>query len=454
MAGGERLMTELTILPDPALPNGTAVLPAMEMPDRLRLGTAVVHPDRVEQGEPGQIRLAHDLWERLSVPYAGIRLLARTEAGGELELGPAVAVLYSGRPDEYSGRWLADVADSSYASFTGAPGLYAIGFDEAVDWERGTMQGVVVDNRPGAPRHLLAATFPIPAAIRLAWAIRREAIAALKERTGNRVFNWVRSIGKWQFHTMLSADGALREHLPETKLLRSAIDVTAMLTRHGTVFLKHVHGIKGGRSMRVRLLEDCMEVRYVRADHRQAERRLPLTGVDELMGLAGEVLGQGRCVVQQGIDISGREGRALHFRVLLVRRPEGGWRCAALTAYVAALRRSVFTNLANGATEHDAVKSLERHYGMTPAEAESTAADMVSLCSRAAFRLQEQFEPLGILGFDAVVDAPTGKLMLLEANAVPGWSYPDPIQRDLASSLTAYSLSLTNFALEKTDRRP
>lgn len=450
--GGGNL-TEMTLLLDPALPPGTVVLPYEEPPDRLRLGTATVRPDSVQQGEPGQVRLARDLWQKLSVPYEAIRLLARPGGAGELELGPAVGVLYAGKPKSYGQRWLTDAADFSYGPFSGAPGLYAFAFDEAVDWEQGTMHGVVIDNRPDARRSTVEATFPIPAALRLAWSIRKEAIEALKERTGNRAFNWVRSIGKWQFHTTLSADGELREHLPETRLLRSAVDVSAMLTRHGTVFLKHVHGIKGHRSMRVRLLEDCMEARYLDG-HRQIERRLPLTGLHELMDLVRQVLGQGRCIVQQGIAITGREGRALHFRVLLMREPTGSWRCAALTADVAASEGSVFTNLSCGSTESDALVSLEQHYGMAPDHAAAIAADMVSLCCRGAALLQEQFDPLGILGFDVVVDAPTGQLRLLEANAVPGWGYPEPVERDLASGLIAYALSLTSFGADMKHRRP
>lgn len=441
MDGGGNL-TDVTVSPDPALPPGTAVLPYPEQPNRLRLGTAMVQPATVEHGDPGQIRLSPDLWQQLRVPYADIRLQARLDdTGGELELGPVVAALYMGKPQHYTQPWRERVADLYYAPFSRGPGLYALAFDEAVDWENGTMRGAVVDNRPRSGGSVIEAVFPIPAALRLAWRIRKEVIDELRERTGNRVLNWIRSIGKWQFWRILSADQGLKEHLPDTRLLRSAADVSAMLTRYGTVFLKHVHGTLGRRSMRARLLDDGLEVSYLDRTKR-VQRRLPPDGIDQLMELTRQVLGEGRSIVQQGIDANGRAQRPLHFRVLLVREPDGSWRCAALTAHVAYMPNMVYTNY--GITS-GAQNSLQRHYGMGPDQAAACTAEMVSLCCQGAGLLAAELDPLGILGFDVLVEGGTGRLWLLEANAVPAWEYSGTVTRDIATSQIAYALSLTGF---------
>ncbi len=451
MAWGCR-QVEVSLLRFPKLLPGTAMFPEGGL-DRgivpLRLGSNVVEVRTAAGAPAGQIGLALDVWERLAVPYPGIRLQMRTSATGEVELGPVVAVLLPGQ-NNMSPTRAADRLRKYAGHLTSRPGLFMLGFDEAFDWGRGILEGHVLDNRPGQEGAVLAARCPLPAAVALTWSIRRDVITQLRQVTGERTFNWIRSIGKWQFHKLLSTDSELRSYLPDTRVLRGPADIAVMLTRYETVFVKHTHGIQGRGTARVRRLPDGLEVRHME-DKQLKEVQFP--DLTDLVPYVRQVAGPGRAVVQQGIPVTGRLGRALDFRVLVVRDRAGNWCCPVATANVAPDDRVVFTNLANGATDEDLLTSLEQHHGMAPDQAKRCAGGMVELCLTAARALEGPYHPLGILGFDVAVETGSDRFWLLEANATPGWGYPPEIEVGLAHSMVDYALLLAGYP-PTTDRLP
>lgn len=407
----------------------------------LSLGSARAEGVQVEPAPAGELHLAEDLWETLVVPFDSLLVEMRSAGAGEIELGPAVGVLYPGE-ERLSWREAEERAAVYYGDRASDPGLFALGFDQAIDWQGGRMAGYVLDNRPGRHGEVLRSWFPIPTAIRLTWAIRRDVILRLRELTQNRTFNWVRSIGKGEFHRLISADEGLRPYLPETRMLRTAPDLAALLVRHGVVFVKLVHGLQGYGSVRVRWTGEELELIHM---HHGEQVERTCGSLEELMPALRAITGPGRRVVQQGIPITGLQGRALHFRLVTVRRPEGGWRLVVGTACVAGDARSIFTNLAHGAEDQDLEESLQIHCGVGPEEARRTAGEMEALCLRASAILEETFAPLGLLGFDLLVEAGSPRIWLLEANAVPGWGYPTAIEEDLARSQVELALALTGF---------
>ena|GEM_PF-3777295 len=436
---------KITLVRSPRLRDGTVALPAPwagGKVNRLRLGCAAADVREVRPAWRDEVELAADLWDALSLPYNRIRMRLRRTSPGELELGPAIAILYAGRESDLSRRTARDRAAFYYGHLGSVPGLLALAFDEDVDLARGVMTGYVADNRPGREGEAVPARFPIPAAVRMAWSIRRDLIGPLREITGDRTFNWVRNMSKWDFHTLLSTVPDLAGHLPDTRRMRSVVDLMAMLARHQSLFVKHAYGIQGRGAVRIQRDEEGFIALSMR-DGAVSEARLE--DVQALYQHVRSVVGSGVAVVQQGIPITGREGRALDFRVLLVRTPDGGWRCAAATANLAPDERVIFTNLANGATDEPMEESLQRHHGLAPEAARERAAQMVDLCMAAARALEQPFHPLGMLGFDVALEAGSDRIWLFEANTVPGWGYEGEVDLDLARSQAEYALALTGF---------
>jgi glutathione synthase/RimK-type ligase-like ATP-grasp enzyme len=427
-----------------SLPRGSVQLPAgfsSEPVRTVRFGCLTARVTADAAAPDGVVRLAPDLWAKLFVPYDGMLVAVQARAPGEVEFGPTVAVLYNGGCRSLSRAEAQERLDLYYGHLGQPNGLLALGFEDAMDWDTGTMEGYLWDRSAGRPR-LLRTRFPIPAVVRLTWAIGRDTIRHLRECTGERTFNWVRNIGKWQFHTLMSRADGLAEYLPDTRLFRGHVDLLAMLVRHGTVFVKHVFSIKGRGVARVRQTRQGFQVRHMAGDTVKDES---FDRLSDLVPYLRKVVGAGRVIVQQGLPLAGRDGRAMHFRVLVQRDRAGRWRASHVFANVAPDERLVFTNVANGASEEEPTQALQYHHGMSTREAADCCDRMRSLCLRAAEVLAVPFHPLGLLGFDVGVDADTGRLWLLEANSVPGWGYSAAVDTDLARSQADYALYLTGF---------
>lgn len=422
------------------LAHGTVALPeGVPGVSRLRLGSLLAPVTSLATTATDRLELAADLWEQLSLPYQAIRLDLRTGADGEAELGPAVAMLYAGRPGSISRAIAQERLTLFFGHHAHRPGLFALGFDESIDWEQGVMTGYVMDTRPGREGQAVATRFPIPRAVHLRWAIRKEAIDRFRTLTGNRVFNWVRNMSKWEFYSLMAAEPDLAAYLPETRLLRSHVDLAAMLVKHGEVYVKHVFGIQGRANARVKLFGGGFHITRIE------EGRPVETTVADLANLRTtlrEVLGQGRLVVQEGLALHGVKGRKLDFRLLVAPASEGGWRCLFAHAKVANDSETLFTNLANGAQDTDPVAALMEHHGLPPAEAMAVMERMVGLCLRAAPVLDQVYHPLCLLGFDVAREAATGRITLLEANTVPGWGYSPEVEQELARAVTDFACHL------------
>lgn len=430
---------------------GTAALPSGDPEvSRLRLGSVLSPVITVTESQTGRLELASDLWETLSLPYQGIRLELRVTDGGEAELGPAVAILYAGKPGSLSRAEAQERVRLFFDHHAQAPGLYALAFDDAIDWEEQRMTGYVLDTRPGREGQAVATRFPIPRALHLRWAIRKTVIERLRTLTGDRLFNWVRNMSKWEFHQLLAADSELSPYLPDTRLLRSHVDLAAMLVKHGVVYVKHVFGIQGRANARVQ--QDGGEFHIIRLeDGKPVESSV--AGLSSLRATLREVLGPGRLVVQEGLALHGALGRKLDFRVLVAPSAEGGWRCLFAHAKVASDSEMMFTNLANGAYDAEMVEALVEHHGLLPGDARYEAERMIGLCLRAAPLLDRAYHPLGLIGFDVAREAVGGRTVLLEANTVPGWGYPPEVEQELARAMTGFACRLAWTATDTANAR-
>lgn len=405
---------------------------------RLRFGSIVVQAGLAGVAPKGKLLLAPDLWERLAIPYPGIRLQARTVEPAKIELGPAVAVLFAERTSLGSGRakgW----ASLYYGDRQDEPGMLGLGYEQSINWIKGTMCGYVLDNRPDRAGDVIGTCFPIPASVRLLSGIRSGVVRRLRRCTGNRTFNSVRRMCKWQFHRLLAKVPEVRDHLPETRLLTGFDDLSAMLERHGCVFVKHAKGLLGRKACRVRQLRGGLEVCHLNKDE---QVKIRFASLQRAIPYIQRVTGKERCVVQQGIPITGVQGQAVTCRIITVRDRSGGW-WAPVTMATVAPKGAAFTNLG---LDSEILTNLQLHYGMGASEAQMLVGRMTTLCLAASRVLEVPFHPLGLLGFDVAVAVGTKRIWLLEANVQPVWQYRSEVMREVARSQADYAIFLTGFA--------
>jgi hypothetical protein len=411
----------------------------------LRIGTKRMLVQLEGEAPAGQLHLARDLWDSFSLPYQGIRLRTRWTAAGEAELGPSVLILYGA--GSASAAEMMERAVLYFGHLAECPGLFGLGWQREIDWESGTIEGWVVDNRSGAGL-AVQSRMPIPAVVRLTWSHGAGVIARLVALTGGLTFNANRNLSKWQFYDWLSGEAELRDHLPETVRYRGRADLAAMLVRHGTVYAKSIYSIRGTGVARIRSVAGSFEVSHIESRRQVTEAAADIA---ELEAILGRLHSKETVILQEGVPIIGLQGRALDFRIITVRDRAGGWQVPFTAGKVASNHELVITNVANGAYEDEDVEAvLTVHCGLAGAAARSCLEAMADLCVRASTALAARMDPVGIFGYDVAVEPGTGRLWLLEANTVPGWKgYSATTVRRLARSQADYALFLSGFPEEE-----
>ncbi len=393
----------ITLHPDPALPGGAMALPpplsgAAEL--HLRLGSRTTLARVVASGLQATAQLAPDLWEALAIPYEGMRLRAERRAPDLLELTPSVGVLC---PGGMTGPFLH--VPSPFAALAGEPGLFGLGFERGIDWESGRMNGYIPDNRSASPTSLVAARFPIPRVLWLMPGVCAKVRRQLRSAANLIAFNAISSLDPWRCHTLLAESPVLSPHLPESRRLRSAVDLAALLVRHPAVLVL----TRGRRPLLVVQTEDGICV--------SGESCASLAAAGDRLG---ELTQNRPMVVQPRLRL------ALRLRCLTV-QGKTGWRLLFHAVY--GTRRGTLT-------------ALVRQLAIPRREARRLLRRIEHLCRTAARLLGEALHPLGILGIDIGLGPGAEGLWILSVTPRPRWPTAPTIRMRIMESQIAYGLLL------------
>jgi hypothetical protein len=222
-------------------------------------------------------------------------------------------------------------------------------------------------------------------------------------------------LDKWEAYRCLAGDPEVAPHLPETHLLVDPYEVTAMLSRYPTVFLKPVRGSVGRGIVVVRRTDgDLMRLQYISTETH---------GLREVFATAwqlGRWLEQdraGRYVAQQGLDLAIFHGRPCDVRVLVQKDGNGCWGITGMGARVAAHGR--FTANLHTGGQGVPVELLAEAVCPDAADQQALLAQLEGLAMRVVRRLEEAAGPMGEVGVDFGVDA-RGQTWIIEQNAQPG----------------------------------
>ena len=224
---------------------------------------------------------------------------------------------------------------------------------------------------------------------------------------------------KWQVFQTLRGHPRTAGHLPETVLVRSALEAARVTDRFNDMYLKPIRGTQGQRVMRVRKTADGFLISPPDASGGKMNPE-PLKGMADLAEALGRRMGRGQdYLAQETVPLMHTAaGRPFDLRVLVQARAGGEPAC---TAVVARVGRSgaVTTNLHTGGVP----VSVE---ALTPLLASALRRDFTRAvetardAALAVFDVLAQLHPhLMELGVDIALHA-NGSAYILEVNPCPG----------------------------------
>lgn len=295
---------------------------------------------------------------------------------------------------------------------------------EDIDWENKVIMGSIPPMPDDESTGWLTMTLPFPDVIydrglftkgekrRLATETRK----ILRKHPEATMFNPA-FFGKWKTHQLLSRHETLKQHLPETRLLRSMADVHQLLQKHGCIYLKPSGGSSGKGIIRISQSPSGYLLNYRTngtVNTREITKRSVLDSHIQAM------TGERRYVAQQGLQLANINGCPFDIRILMQKNNHGEWLRTGMAARVAK-QGCYISNLHAGGHAHR-ISTILTQVFPNPLITESTINHIRKICSLIVSWVTAESSPLfGEIAVDLGVDE-SGKIWIIELNAIPGRS--------------------------------
>jgi len=295
---------------------------------------------------------------------------------------------------------------------------------EDVDWENKVIRGSIPPIPDDDATGWLTMTLPFPDVIydrglfpkgeqrRLATETRK----ILRHHPEVKMFNPA-FFGKWKTHKLLSKHDDLKQHLPETRLLRSTTDVHELLQKHDCIYLKPSGGSSGKGIFRIFQTPDGYIMNY-RSKRTVNTREITMRSF--LDNRIRAITENRRYVVQQGLQLANFNGSPFDIRIIMQRNLHGDWLRTGMAARVA--KKGCYISNIHAGGHAQRVSTILAQVFPDPQTADSTINEIRRICALIVSWVTAESSPLfGEIAVDLGVDE-SGKVWIIELNAIPGRS--------------------------------
>ena len=368
------------------------------------------------------IIISKDIAEKLYLPPT-IDLHVKATAG-RVTLGPIVGIMTTAPPFKgnhfqfqigkqrrlFFSRFMDIAAKRNMTLFLFTP--------NCIDWQKRAVFGL--SYIPSGQGQWIRRWYPLPDAVWNRVPHRGAEVRADVLRT-KQLFKTVTNVlvspddyfYKWEMHEVLSREGSITRHLPETIQYRGAESVLQMLRRYPEVFVKVCSGSHGHGVIKFEKPDNSVAYSYHLRNGRLRKGKVRSKG--GLERFITNATQRKTCVVQQGLQLAHYEGRAFDLRATVQKNLRGEWHVVGLSAKIAG-SKGITTHVCNGGKVVPGGWLLKRLYADGGAKLNDVNAF--------AIRVAEASERasgwnLGELGMDIAIDK-KGHLWLFEVNTKPG----------------------------------
>jgi hypothetical protein len=220
---------------------------------------------------------------------------------------------------------------------------------------------------------------------------------------------------KWTMHQVLTEDKDISSHVPATYRYRDSSELIRFLKKHKLIYLKPKNGTGGRGIMRIEqigadlyLIQGRNQNRTILTPQCSTERQLALKL--HAFNLNTDY------VVQQGINLTFKNGRVHDYRLLIQKNGGGEWEVTGCAGRIGP-PNSITSNLHGGGSAVSMEKLLSYRFA-SKTKIEQIKQDIYSFAYQLAPYLETKFGKLCELGIDIAID-PKGHVWLLEVNPKP-----------------------------------
>jgi glutathione synthase/RimK-type ligase-like ATP-grasp enzyme len=248
-------------------------------------------------------------------------------------------------------------------------------------------------------------------------------------------------LNKWEVYERLKEDKEILSHIPRTHMF-GPLTLKTMVEQFPVVFVKPIHGSLGRGIYRVCRTVNGFESQYT-TPNGQIQKHF--NRLSHLYSYLGKRIKAKNYIIQQGIPILHKNGRAIDFRALMQKTGTGEWGITSMVARIGPENRFV-SNIARGGELNKVLLTLNRCNIPNP---KNVRQQLLRVAKKSCDIIEETYKnKFGELGVDLAITR-SGKVYILEINSKPSKT-EDSVQitqskgRPSVHRLLDYTLYLMN----------
>ena len=221
---------------------------------------------------------------------------------------------------------------------------------------------------------------------------------------------------KWTVYRTLSKVTAFRGHLPVTRLYESSADVSSLLRKFPTVYVKPINGTGGRGILRIDRRSDGTYLLQGRNHSRGIVKPRVVSAGNLPSAVRGWDRHGDRYIVQQGLNIKLPNGRVHDYRMLVQKNGSGVWEVTGCAGRIGPAG-SITSNL-HGGGKAAPMNGLLRQWVGDEDEVARIRRTAETFGVNVARHLESTYNALCELALDLAIDR-NGNVWLLEVNPKP-----------------------------------
>lgn len=358
-----------------------------------------------EEPDAAEIMLSQDILHFLKLPLS-LRYEARSRRN-ELIIGPYIGILACVKEQDLE----STVNNLSsyvyhYRKINGAILAFSA---EGVDTQTHRINGYLY--RP-EKEDWVKGTFDYPAAIFKKTGIGPSLRNHFRSVLGDAVFNNY-IFNKWEAYEWLSPYPRLHACFPETQLYANHPDVMKFLDRWGKIYIKPLYGSQGKNIIRVEKKGKWYFTRLGSADKNE---ELCFKEHRQFRDFLSGTLEKGKYIIQRSLDLIQDGERAVDFRILLLKGPDGSWQDIGMIARYG-IKDSITSNVSTGGSAEAGETAIRKVLQLPDIDAGILRGKMSRIAIDAAKGLENCGINCGNLGVDMALDT-AGDIWIIEINNI------------------------------------
>jgi len=388
------------------------------------------------------IALSDTLQEDLFVPED--LLFEMKVTNNTLQIGPMILWIAASTHERLDRRL--DNLQKRIENFVEVRGMICVCAEEGIDIESEKIEGYYFrPNDKSDGLKWVKAVFHYPGGILKRVPLSRKVNKHLNKATKGKMFN-SHFFNKWEMWEWLSKDKELVKHLPYTEKLVSYPQISRMLEKYPSVYIKPIKGSEGKRIIKLEK-QDYLFNRLKRTKPNITIKSdtNKESNIDQIENhpLVQKCLHSSRqYLIQQGVGTK-YESRHVDFRIYMLKNSNYKWRAAGITARISE-KNSIITNLRRLAYWQNGSAALKSIYGLKKEEAALLKKKIIKICKRAC-EIVDQKGNYGDFAIDFVIDKDL-HMWILEMNLRQVYPVEDPaLEPEVKRTPFSYAMSLDGF---------